>query len=329
MCRRGGRRRQHQPAGCPAPHPAARRAGSGCRRRQRAGPALVAGWAHPLPPQGWRPVALRRRPTAAAAAATRGGAGAGPRRARAQQQRQPWHGRWAPPAFRPANVHCSCLAAGVVPAPLQLPVLLETSAIPATCYLPTTAGDASVNTGTALPQNLPAGSAAGGKATTDTARRILATLDALDKVVAASPPGGAAAALAGREAAAAAAAAAASPPPTDSLGFAGLHRVLHSVVNGAEERKGCVAAHCTWPVECTPAGMRPTSSCLLCLPPARPATWGACTRARRGEAQERQVWGGVVCAHPHASILAAHPARRGSHRPAAAGHRRSRARACR
>lgn len=62
--------------------------------------------------------------------------------------------------------------------------------------------------------------AAGSKATTDTARRILATLDALDKVVAASPPGGAAAAVAaalGEEEEQPAA----SPPPTDSLGFAG------------------------------------------------------------------------------------------------------------
>lgn len=63
----------------------------------------------------------------------------------------------------------------------------------------------------------------GSKATTDTARRILATLDALDKVVAASPPGGAAAAVAaalgeGQQEEAMAA----SPPPTDSLGFAGV-----------------------------------------------------------------------------------------------------------
>lgn len=60
--------------------------------------------------------------------------------------------------------------------------------------------------------------AAGSKATTDTARRILATLDALDKVVAASPPGGAAAAALGS---AQLEQAAPSPPPTDSLGFAG------------------------------------------------------------------------------------------------------------
>lgn len=64
--------------------------------------------------------------------------------------------------------------------------------------------------------------AAGTKATTDTARRILATLDALDKVVAASPPGGAAAAVAAAMGEGAQEEpAAASPPPTDSLGFAG------------------------------------------------------------------------------------------------------------
>lgn len=80
--------------------------------------------------------------------------------------------------------------------------------------------------------------AAGSKATTDTARRILATLDALDKVVAASPPGGAAAAVAAAMGEPEKPSAA-SPPPTDSLGFAGepaelaveqlllRHQVLH------------------------------------------------------------------------------------------------------
>lgn len=62
--------------------------------------------------------------------------------------------------------------------------------------------------------------AGGSKATTDTARRILATLDALDRVVAASPPGSAAAAALG---AVQQEQPAPSPPPTESLGFAGGH----------------------------------------------------------------------------------------------------------
>lgn len=73
----------------------------------------------------------------------------------------------------------------------------------------------------------PLGPASASKATTDTARRILATLDALDKVVASSPPGGAAAAVAaamGEEQQEAQAAP--SPPPTDSLGFAGAARAV-------------------------------------------------------------------------------------------------------
>ncbi|EFN52215.1 hypothetical protein CHLNCDRAFT_139064 [Chlorella variabilis] len=76
-----------------------------------------------------------------------------------------------------------------------------------------------------LPGAPAAAAPAGGKATTDTARRILATLDALDKVVAASPTGvGAAAVAAAMGEAQQGVEPAASPPPTDSLGFAGLPR---------------------------------------------------------------------------------------------------------
>jgi hypothetical protein len=63
------------------------------------------------------------------------------------------------------------------------------------------------------------------KGTTDTARRILATLESLDQAVAKGAGAGAAAAAAGTGSAAqeqpSVAAAAPPPPPTDSLGFAG------------------------------------------------------------------------------------------------------------
>jgi hypothetical protein len=80
----------------------------------------------------------------------------------------------------------------------------------------------------------PAATGSGSKATTDTARRILATLDALDKVVAGSPASAKAAAVAAALGEAQPGEGpAASPPPTDSLGFAG------GWVGEWEVRAGC------------------------------------------------------------------------------------------
>lgn len=74
-------------------------------------------------------------------------------------------------------------------------------------------------TGLALGQAAAAPAAAAKpKGTTDTARRILATLESLDQAVAKGPAAAAAGAGAEREEEAALA----PPPPTDTLGFAGM-----------------------------------------------------------------------------------------------------------
>jgi hypothetical protein len=128
-CRCGGWR-QHQLAGCAAPHPskgrAGRRAGSWRRRRRcggHRGAAGVAGGAHPFPPQRRRPVALWG-PSAA------GGRPGGPGPAAARAQREPGgragprgrcrgrgrqnHYRHCPP--HPGHPGCTGQSCGCLPA---------------------------------------------------------------------------------------------------------------------------------------------------------------------------------------------------------------------
>jgi hypothetical protein len=240
LCRCG---RYHQLAGRPAAHPPAVGAGRRRHPRRRRRARLERG-AHALPPARRGPVTLRRPAAAAAAAAAAG-----------EEERPGWPlGAWAGgERGQPAAAgRCGVCWGAALHALLarqhrptrasRLPMLRKSlqgcwlrcasaeSAAPLICSRLAFDNIADQQpAGPPHPPTLPAGLLAGapvpppplgGKATTDTARRILATLEALDQAVAAGRGGGDAAAVAaalaeGEEAAAP------SPPPTDSLGFAG------------------------------------------------------------------------------------------------------------